>query len=145
MPGKKPGGILTYHTIHTYHIIWDLLLICPDSCKPPLMPLCHTIHMGICHMPVWGGPYTICPYGHMPIYMPIWSGSYKRARSTSCVATTTSIRTTRKIPRPIPETARLYDRVIISGNRYKTPAEHLLIPYHTIWECHHMPMCHVPI
>ena len=62
--------------------------ICPFAnfhLNPRLMPRCHTIHMGRCHMPTWAGPYTIFPYGHMPtyvpIYMPIWSRSYNRARS----------------------------------------------------------------
>ena len=73
--------------------------ICPHAqirLNPPLMPLYYTEHMGICDMPVWERPYAICPYGHMPIYMAMWSGLYDRARITSCVATATSIRTTHK-------------------------------------------------
>ena len=46
----------------------------PDPSRLRFDAFMHTllnyfILMGICHMPVWAGPYAICPCGHMPIWV----------------------------------------------------------------------------
>ena len=63
--------------IRPYLCPWELPLF-EETAKSRFNALCHTVHMGICHMPVWAGPHAICPY----------------------------IRTTRKVPMPIPEIVR---------------------------------------
>ena len=124
--------------------------------------------MGICDVPLRAGPHAICPYGHMPIYTYDAKSTYADTWSSEIVTHWYLFKTPagylpyRSIPdrnviicpyaicpydhMPYGHMPVWVDSMVGAWLRPIQNADGILtIPYRTIWECHHVPICHMPI